>query len=50
MKINGSLARQCIADLEEKGMIRPVVTHSRMKIYSTGALFLLDTRNSDIGS
>ena len=35
MKINGSLARQCIADLEEKGMIKPVVTHSKMKIYST---------------
>ncbi len=35
MKINGSLARQCIADLEEKGMIKPIVTHSKMKIYST---------------
>ncbi|KAK4083482.1 uncharacterized protein Triagg1_1144 [Trichoderma aggressivum f. europaeum] len=35
MKINGSLARQCIRDLEEKGMIKPVVTHSKMKIYST---------------
>lgn len=34
MKVNGSLARQCIADLEEKGMIKPVVTHSKMKIYS----------------
>lgn len=34
MKINGSLARQCIADLEEKGMIKPVVEHSKMKIYS----------------
>ncbi|OAQ80222.1 s25 ribosomal protein domain-containing protein [Purpureocillium lilacinum] len=34
MKINGSLARQCIADLEEKGMIKPVVSHSKMKIYS----------------
>ncbi|KAJ6441859.1 40S ribosomal protein S25 [Purpureocillium lavendulum] len=37
MKINGSLARQCIADLEEKGMIKPVVTHSKMKIYSMTA-------------
>lgn len=35
MKINGSLARQCLADLEEKGIIKPVVTHSKMKIYST---------------
>lgn len=37
MKINGSLARQCLADLEEKGMIKPVVTHSKMKIYSMTA-------------
>lgn len=35
MKINGSLARRCLDDLEEKGMIKPVVTHSKMKIYST---------------
>ena len=35
MKINGSLARQCIKDLEEKNMIRPIVEHSKMKIYST---------------
>ena len=35
MKINGSLARQCLTDLEEKGMIKPIVTHSKMKIYST---------------
>lgn len=34
MKINGSLARQCLLDLEEKGMIKPVTTHSKMKIYS----------------
>ncbi|ELQ38634.1 40S ribosomal protein S25 [Pyricularia oryzae Y34] len=34
LKINGSLARQCLADLEEKGQIKPVVTHSKMKIYS----------------
>ena len=38
MKINGSLARQCLADLEEKGMIKPVITHSKMKIYSMTAL------------
>jgi small subunit ribosomal protein S25e len=35
MKINGSLARQALADLEEKGIIKPVVTHSKMKVYST---------------
>lgn len=35
LKVNGSLARKCLADLEEKGMIKPVVTHSKMKIYST---------------
>ncbi|EJP62492.1 S25 ribosomal protein [Beauveria bassiana ARSEF 2860] len=34
MKINGSLARKCISDLEEKGMIKPVTTHSKMKIYT----------------
>ena len=38
LKVNGSLARQCLADLEEKGMIKPVVTHSKMKIYSMGSL------------
>ncbi|KAL2755463.1 hypothetical protein ACRALDRAFT_2104798, partial [Sodiomyces alcalophilus JCM 7366] len=34
MKINGSLARSCIKDLEEKGMIKPVVQHSKLKIYT----------------
>ncbi|CRK21404.1 40S ribosomal protein S25 [Verticillium nonalfalfae] len=34
MKINGSLARRCIKDLEEKGLIRPVVQHSKMQIYT----------------
>jgi small subunit ribosomal protein S25e len=41
MKINGSLARQCLADLEEKGIIKPVVTHSKMKIYSMTSFLLL---------
>lgn len=41
MKINGSLARKCLADLEEKGMIKPVVTHSKMKIYSMAAATIL---------
>ena len=34
LKVNGSLARQCLKDLEEKGQIKPIVTHSKMKIYS----------------
>lgn len=35
LKVNGSLARKCLKDLEEKGQIKAVVTHSKMKIYST---------------
>ena len=35
LKINGALARKCLKDLEEKGLIRQVVGHSKMKIYST---------------
>ncbi len=34
LKVNGSLARKCLKDLEEKGQIKQVVGHSRMKIYS----------------
>lgn len=34
LKINGSLARKALADLEEKGVIRQVVSHSAGKIYS----------------
>ncbi|KAK1977387.1 S25 ribosomal protein [Colletotrichum cereale] len=34
LKINGSLARRCLADLEEKGIIKPIVMHSKMKIYT----------------
>ncbi|KAL2117274.1 hypothetical protein VTJ04DRAFT_9442 [Mycothermus thermophilus] len=34
LKINGSLARQCLKDLEEKGLIKLVVGHSKMKIYT----------------
>ncbi|KAK2027415.1 ribosomal protein S25 [Colletotrichum zoysiae] len=37
LKINGSLARRCLADLEEKGIIKPIVMHSKMKIYSTSS-------------
>ncbi len=34
LKINGSLARTCLKDLDEKGQIKEVVSHSKMKIYS----------------
>jgi small subunit ribosomal protein S25e len=34
LKINGSLARAAMKDLEEKGLIKKVVGHSRMQIYS----------------
>ncbi|KAK9776493.1 putative 40S ribosomal protein S25 [Seiridium cardinale] len=34
LKVNGSLARKCLKDLEEKGQIKSVVTHSKMKIYT----------------
>ena len=38
LKINGSLARRCLKDLEEKGQIKQIVGHSKMKIYSTFGL------------
>ena len=34
LKINGSLARAALKDLEEKGVIKKVVAHSRGNIYS----------------
>ncbi|RDL35445.1 40S ribosomal protein S25 [Venustampulla echinocandica] len=34
LKINGSLARRCLADLEEKGQIKKVVGHSKLNIYT----------------
>ena len=37
LKINGSLARRCLADLEEKGQIKKVVGHSKLCIYSMSA-------------
>ena len=38
VQINGSLARAAINELAQKGLIKPVVTHSRQPIYtrSTG--------------
>lgn len=37
LKINGSLARAALKDLEEKGTIRKVVSHSRGSIYTRAA-------------
>ena len=34
LKINGSLARSALKDLEEKGQIKKVVGHSKLSIYS----------------
>ncbi|KAF2395983.1 putative 40S ribosomal protein S25 [Trichodelitschia bisporula] len=34
LKINGSLARQALKDLEEKGLIKQVVGHARMRVYT----------------
>jgi small subunit ribosomal protein S25e len=37
LKINGSLARAALKDLEEKGVIRKVVGHSTGSIYTRAA-------------
>jgi small subunit ribosomal protein S25e len=34
LKINGSVAREALADLEEKGLIKKVVSHARMRVWS----------------
>ncbi|KAI9764766.1 MAG: 40S ribosomal protein S25 [Geoglossum simile] len=39
LKINGSLARKALKDLEEKGLIKKVVGHSKLSIYSMTFLF-----------
>lgn len=39
LKINGSLARQALKDLEDKGQIKKVVGHSKLSIYSQFSLF-----------
>ena len=41
LKINGSLARAALRDLEEKGVIKKVVGHSKLAIYSELLLFRL---------
>ncbi|RPB20439.1 ribosomal protein S25 [Terfezia boudieri ATCC MYA-4762] len=37
LKINGSLARRALTDLEARGVIKKVVGHSKCTIYSTFA-------------
>jgi small subunit ribosomal protein S25e len=39
LKINGSLARAALKDLEEKGVIKKVVAHSAGNIYSEWASY-----------
>jgi len=34
LKLNGSLARVAMKDLEEKGLIKKVVSHSKMQVYT----------------
>ncbi|KAL0635269.1 40S ribosomal protein S25 [Maublancomyces gigas] len=34
LKINGSLARKALSELEEKGVIKKVVGHSKLSIYT----------------
>lgn len=41
LKINGSLARKALSDLEEKGQIKKVVGHSKLSIYSMCSLLFL---------
>jgi small subunit ribosomal protein S25e len=37
LKINGSLARKALSDLEDRGVIKKVVGHSRGSIYTRAA-------------
>lgn len=39
LKINGSLARRALTDLEERGQIKKVVGHSKLTVYSTSILY-----------
>ena len=48
LKINGSLARRAIADLEEKGLIKPVVKHARCGVWGTLSLLLHITNMTNI--
>jgi small subunit ribosomal protein S25e len=46
LKINGSLARRCLADLEEKGQIKKVVGHSKLSIYSASLYSIIKPRDN----
>jgi len=35
MKINGSVARKVLQDMEAEGKIKKVVSHARLQVYST---------------
>lgn len=48
LKINGSLARKCLADLEEKGVIKQVVNHHACKIYSEWSHTRVGSKSGDI--
>jgi small subunit ribosomal protein S25e len=45
LKINGSLARQALADLEANGQIKKVVGHSKLSIYSMSPQQQLQSSN-----
>lgn len=49
LKINGSLARQALKDLEDKGQIKKVVGHSKLSIYSMFFSFSFGFFSSGLG-
>lgn len=44
LKINGSLARKALADLEEKGQIKKVISHSKCAVYSESTTAWMQSR------
>jgi small subunit ribosomal protein S25e len=34
LKVRGSLARRCITELSTKGLIKPVIRHAALQIYT----------------
>ncbi|RMZ05618.1 hypothetical protein D0860_05874 [Hortaea werneckii] len=49
LKINGSLARKALSELEEKGVIRKVVSHNALNIYSKFILTSTESRKTESG-
>jgi len=49
LKINGSLARKALNDLEEKGQIKKVVGHSKLSIYSKSTLLARESKTGFLG-